>query len=131
MKRTLVRALLAVVLLLSPAPSLHRTSTASLGSNDHNDTMIQTTSNAVHVTRTTETSWDMMDLTFDRVHEGVQITGMYRSSKGGELTYRAQMTRSEGYIEISNVQERFTVCFVRGGCERRRVYPTRLGRLRR
>jgi hypothetical protein len=57
----------------------------------------------------------MMSLAFDRVHDSVEIAGAYWSSRGGELIYRAQMTRGEGYVEISSVQERFAVRFVKRG----------------
>jgi len=115
MKRWLV-TLLILVVTSGVLPSEH-TSTSILGAND-SLTIAQMGPN-VHVKRTTRAFWDAIDLTFDGTGDGVQIAGIYRSSKGGELNYRAQMTRNGGYVEISNVEEIFAVRFakrdLRGG----------------
>ncbi len=76
-------------------------------------TITQMGSNSVHVRRTSGAFWDTMDLGFDRVRKGVHIEGTYRSSKGGELHCRAEVTRDEGYVEISDLQETFTVSFAK------------------
>ncbi len=64
---------------------------------------------SVHVERTWGEFRDTVDFTFGHVQGGVHIEGTYRSSKGGELHYRAEVTRDEGYVEISDLQETFTV----------------------
>jgi hypothetical protein len=64
---------------------------------------------SVHVERTWGEFRDTVDLTFGHVQGGVHIEGTYRSSKGGELHYRAEVTRDEGHVEISDLQETFTV----------------------
>ena len=109
MKRWLV-TLLILVVTSGVLPSEH-TSTSILGANDPL-TIAQMGPN-VHVRRTAGAFWDAIDLTFDGTGGGVQIAGIYRSSKGGELNYRAQMTRNGGYVEISNIQEIFTVRFAK------------------
>jgi hypothetical protein len=64
---------------------------------------------SVHVERTWGEFRDTVDFTFGHVQGGVHIEGTYRSSKGGELHYRAEVTRDEGHVEISDLQETFTV----------------------
>jgi hypothetical protein len=64
---------------------------------------------SVHVERTWGEFRDTVDFIFGHVQGGVHIEGTYRSSKGGELHYRAEVTRDEGHVEISDLQETFTV----------------------
>lgn len=110
MKRCLVTLLIFVV--ASGVLPSERASISILGSSD-SVTIAQTGPNSVHVRRTTRAFWDTFDFTFDGAGEGVQIAGIYRSSKGGTLNSRAQVTRDGGYVEISNIQERFTVRFAK------------------
>ena len=101
-RRSIAIGLIVVAPSFTSLPKLSRTQSIVIS---------QMGPSSVHVERTWGEFRDTVDFTFGHVAGGVHSEGTYRSSKGGELHYRAEVTANEGYVSIPEIsaQEIFTV----------------------